>query len=798
MGCLCVDDFRELLGGALDAPRRSSMESHIENCLTCRTAYVSFSKGYAPGTLPRHNPTDVTSAIDSPPETRPIAGWAETIASDHGGIASRSDLRRFPRIDGYTITSVLGHGGMGVVYRAVQAKLNRAVALKVLPAIVGNANPAAVKRFRREATAAARLHHTNIIPIYDFGESVDAYYYAMELISGRPLDTLVSELGERSGASPSAAELGSILEDLRQDTLSTEDAVANPSSCESDSLGVLHIPSVGRKYFERVARWMRDAAEALHYAHEQGVIHRDVKPANLILSVDGRIMVADFGLAKTADDASMTATGAMLGTLRYASPEQAMARRVPLDHRTDIYSLGATMYELLAFRPAFPGTEHQEVLSAIISRDPAVPRKFNSHIPAELEIICMKCLEKSPDARYDTGRALADDLRRFVSDIPIAARKPSVVRRVAKFVKRHKAPVTASTAAVLLIAATLLWQRETAARKRAQIASLHDSAMALALTNRWDRAAGELRRALTIDRHDVQTLLTLAWLKLEHFRALPDDATPESQEEAVAVCRQILALEPGSIKALGFLGIALRRLERYPEAIEALTRALELEPDAYHSWSNLGALYAVTGDLAQAEKCLKKGADLAGKAKDLWHAAVWRNLAALESFQERPEANEHIKTAIDCDSTDVLTWVLRARLALKSDDARVIEEALDDAKHADRMAVFGSTRAKRIRAMAHLKAGEFEQAATQAQLAIDLGGMAGINQFILATAFAESGRRVEARVSLDEARKAWPVDLRTSGGFIATAGAGDLWIESADEWLALAEQASAAIAAESH
>lgn len=789
MGCLCVNDFQDLLGGTLDSARRSSVELHLENCLTCRTAYLNFSNAQATGTPPRHDPTDVT-LVSQPP--RPST-TDETIASDQGGISSHSETRHFPRIDGYTITGVLGHGGMGVVYRAVQAKLNRAVALKVLPAIVGNANPAAVRRFRREATAAARLHHTNIIPIYDFGESVDAYYYAMELISGRPLDTLVSELGERSGVSPSAAELGSLLQSLKQDTLTPEDTAGNSSSSDSSRPDASPIPPAGRKYFEQIARWMRDTAEALHYAHDQGVIHRDVKPANLILSTDGRIMVADFGLAKTADEASMTATGAMLGTLRYASPEQAMAGRIPLDHRTDIYSLGATMYELLTFRPAFPGTEQQEILSAIISRDPSPPRKLNNHIPPELETICLKCLEKSPDARYDTGRALADDLRRFASDIPIVARKPSVARRIAKFVKRHKAPVIASTTTVLLVTSLLLWQRETAARKRAQIASLQDSAMALALTNNWDRAAGELRTALRIDRDHIQTLLTLAWLKLEHFRALPKQATLESQQEVVRVCRQILRANPQSIKSLGFLGIALRRLGRYPEAIETLKGALELEPDAYHSWSNLGALYAVTGDLSQAELCLNKGAKLAGRAKDRWHAAVWRNLAALESFQGRRQAVEHLETAIDCDSTGALTWVLRARLALSSDDDSVIGEALDDAKHADRIAVFGNARAKRVRAMAHLKSGEFEQAATQAQLAIDLGDLAGINRLIMANAFAESGRRGDAQTQLNEAREAWPEELRESGGFIAKAGAGDLWIESANEWLALAEKASNAV-----
>ena len=538
---------------------------------------------------------------------------------------------------------------------------------------------------------------------------------------------------------------------------------------------------------------MCDAADGLGYAHDQGVIHRDIKPANLILSNDGRVMIADFGLAKTADEDSMTMTGALIGTLRYISPEQAKAKSVPVDHRTDIFSLGATMYELLCFEPAFPQMEREQVLSAIMTRDPRSPRRVNPNIPLELDVICMKCLEKSPDARFENGKALADDLRRYVSDLPIVAKRPSVARRVVKFVRRNRAAVAASTSALLLVVSVWFWQRESAARRQAQIASHYDKSMALVLIKRWDQAEMELQDALRIDRDHAQTLLTLAWLKLEYYRAMPTQAGTKSQDEAVRVCRQLLEAAPNNIKALGYLGIALRRLERYEEAIVVLKKALDLDPEAYSSWSNLGALHAVVGDLDQAENCLRNGAEIAEIQPDRWHAGVWRNLATLEMYLGRDGAWDHVTAALECDATDVLSWLVRARLGMARGDPPNLAEALDDAKHADRISNFKNARAKRVRATAHLMVGERQLAIGQAQLALELGAERGIVHLLLAAAHAELGQEEEARAALEQSEQHWPETLRQSGGFVAHAGTGDLWIESADDWIAMATRAQASL-----
>ncbi len=771
MRCLTPQEIQDLESGVIQGIQRLEADDHLDNCGSCRSAFAEI----------RARRSGSTTNIDATVATAD----AMTLASASAvGAPSKA-----PRIEGYTITGVLGQGGMGIVYRAVQTKLNRTVALKVLPAMVGSASPSAVQRFRREATAAARLHHTNIIPIYDFGEAVDAHYYAMELVTGEPLNDLIRRFAEKGLSNPTVAQLAEIMADLSMPALSQPMADLSVGGVSTDGTMAGGGSARGRSYFRQVARWMADAADALHYAHSQGIIHRDIKPANLILSTDGRIMLADFGLAKSAGEHSVTRTGALVGTLRYVSPEQAMAKRVRLDHRTDIYSLGATLYELLCFRPAYPGTDEKEILGAIISRDPPRPRKINSHVPAELDTICMKCMERTADARYETARGMAEDLRRFISDLPIVAKRPNVAQRTFKFVRRHKAPVITVSVTVLLALSVLLWNRESKARLQAEIQSRCDSAQTYAQNNRWEEGQDELNRALKLDPENVGTLLAVAWHKLEFFKASPLQAGRPSQEEAVTACRKILKLDPDNIKALGYMGIALRRLERYSEAIVPLERARQLDPSVYSTWSNLGTLYAVTGDLVKAEEYMRRGTELAGMAEDRWHAAAWRNLAALELFLKKDEALKHILNAIECYSTDPWSLVLKSRAEMELESHMDLQIALDDAKYGDRMGKLSDAKAKRVLALAYLRNNDFVHAAREAQQALQLGDEPSINRLILACASRGLGDKQAAEKVLAEARTVWPEVLQKAGGFLASAGTGDLWIESADERLALAQQA---------
>lgn len=342
------------------------------------------------------------------------------------------------RLGEFDVTRELGRGGMGVVYEAVQTSLGRRVALKVLGTGLG-LTPIAVDRFRREAAAAAKLHHTNIVPIYATGDERGVHFYAMELIDGPALDAMIRQMREQSKptiARTLAPELAATAAYVPTDTPTTTSNVGSSVSSSAHQ-------------FDRFAAMMADVADALQHAHQNGVTHRDIKPSNLLLSSDGRLSVSDFGLARMLEQPGMTVTGEFVGTPAYMSPEQITAGRIPVDHRSDVYSLGATLYELLTLRPPFAAEGRDRLLAMVIQKEPATPRSVNPKVPRDLETICLKCLEKDPDRRYATAKELADDLRRFISRFAILARRTGPLGRTKKWVKRNPALAGAMVAVVL-------------------------------------------------------------------------------------------------------------------------------------------------------------------------------------------------------------------------------------------------------------------------------------------------------------------------------------------------------------
>jgi serine/threonine protein kinase len=276
------------------------------------------------------------------------------------------------RLGDFEVVREVGRGGMGVVYEARQLSLNRKVALKVLSGGLGLTQQA-VQRFRREAEAAAKLHHTNIVPVYATGEQDGTHFYAMELIEGPSLDHVVKQLrGGQDGDAhtetpPDGALTGPYV---------SADTPPQPPGSGSDTR-----PSAER--FDRAAAMIADVAEALQHAHQQGVTHRDVKPSNLLLSAGGRLSVTDFGLARMLEQPGMTVTGEFVGTPAYMSPEQVTAGRIPVDHRTDIYSLGATLYELLALRPPFRADGRDKLLTMVVQKEPPAPRSIDPKVPRD-------------------------------------------------------------------------------------------------------------------------------------------------------------------------------------------------------------------------------------------------------------------------------------------------------------------------------------------------------------------------------------------------------------------------------
>ncbi len=459
-----------------------------------------------------------------------------------GGTAPPAASPPLERLGDYRILREVGRGGMGIVYEAEQESLGRYVALKVLPrhALL---DPRQLQRFQREARAAARLHHTNIVPVFGVGEKDGLHYYVMQFIHGQGLDQVLAVLRQlrrhapaapagrtadvESASGPAAARsvemcrvadfasVAAVANSLLSGVFASasEEAALAPtvkraagipaddspsfsldfgiqetdifprasvptaSRPEAVSSSEVHLPGEpgqqalsdsGRPYWRSVARIGIQVAEALAYAHAQGVLHRDIKPSNLLLDTQGVVWVTDFGLAKSADSEDLTQTGDVVGTLRYMAPERFQGCA---DARSDVYALGLTLYELLTLRPAFDECERHKLLRHMLSSVPPPPRKLNPAVPRDLETIVLKAMAANPAHRYPNADEMAADLRRFMDDKPILARPVSDIEKLWRWCRRN--PIPAVLTALLLLSLVLgiigvTWKWREAEQRRTE------------------------------------------------------------------------------------------------------------------------------------------------------------------------------------------------------------------------------------------------------------------------------------------------------------------------------------------
>src|SRR5213595_2211525 len=329
---------------------------------------------------------------------------ANAAAAPHSKKAARA-VEILMDFGDYELLEQIGRGGQGVVFRARQKSLNRTVALKVIS--LGQwASKAHLKRFRLEAEAAAHLEHPGIVPIHEVGERDGQCYFSMKFVEGGQLDEVV----RRAPMS------------IRQ----------------------------GAELIAKVAR-------TVHYAHEHGILHRDIKPGNILLDEKGEPHLTDFGLARLVEtESTVTCTMEVLGTPSYMAPEQAVGNNAAVSSVTDIYGLGAVLYQLLTGQPPFAGGTTYETIKLLLNTEPRQPRLFNPKIDRDLSTICLKCLEKDPKRRYPSALALAEDLERWVKHEPIQARRTGIFTRGRKWVRRKPA-VAALIASLVALAAAIGW-----------------------------------------------------------------------------------------------------------------------------------------------------------------------------------------------------------------------------------------------------------------------------------------------------------------------------------------------------
>jgi WD40 repeat protein/tRNA A-37 threonylcarbamoyl transferase component Bud32 len=424
--CPSHEELTRLLADKVNEAAEKALDAHVRECGSCLKTLEKMTASVDYGRL------EAAHEKSGPSE----AFLSRLIALSGSGVvdpliplpAVRQAPSALPKIEGFEILGKLGQGGMGVVYKARQLDLQRIVALKMVLAGV-HADARDLARLRAEAEAVAQLQHPNIVEIHAIGQADGLPYFCLEYLEGGTLSKYVS--GD-----------------------------PNPP--------------------RRAAEQVETLARAVHYAHVRGIVHRDLKPANVLLTLDGVPKIADFGLAKRLDraDGSTAATdgGLVAGTPRYMAPEQltpiAPGKTRTIGPATDIYALGAILYELLTGRPLYPGDSALDVVVRVLHEDPTPPRRFRPEIPRDLETICLKCLAKALGNRYATANDLADDLRRFLTGEPVRARPTSVYYRCARFASRNRALVAGVTTTLAALVAGIIVSggfaiEEAHARRRA-------------------------------------------------------------------------------------------------------------------------------------------------------------------------------------------------------------------------------------------------------------------------------------------------------------------------------------------
>ncbi len=438
-GCPSPDVLRAFATGDIPDGELDSLEEHLDTCPACEQTIAQLD-GLADTVL-----IELRRRLPALLDTSTANGAA-------GSSTSRTEFSLEPelpeQLDDIRIIREVGRGGMGIVYEAYQGSLNRHVALKLLP------ERGDVARFKREAKAAGRLHHTNIVPVFGVGEYRGRHFYLMQYIDGRGLDVLLK------------ARLAAATEGVS--------------------------PWFGH---DEAARIGAQAAEALAFAHAHGVVHRDVKPSNLLVDERGSVWITDFGLAQDSSDTeTLTHTGDFLGTLRYMAPERVHGRT---DARADVYGLGLSLYELICGRPAFPESDRAELLNRVLNHDPPRPRSINPQVPLDVETIVLKAMARDPAHRYPSASALADDLRRYLDGRSIRARQAGPWERTVRWCRRNPivAALLSGISAVVLMAFAIVsfsyWYANNAfkeeARQRRAAVLAREEAERREKAERWER-----------------------------------------------------------------------------------------------------------------------------------------------------------------------------------------------------------------------------------------------------------------------------------------------------------------------
>ncbi len=528
--------------------------------------------------------------------------WRSFVESEKSDSAGNSGLEAepglpFERLGEFRLIRRLGKGGMGVVYLAVQERLGRQVALKVLRTDQA-ASFEAEKRFWREIEAVSKLRHPNIVTLFGSGEEKGVRYFAMELVPGQDLNEVLAEAASR---------------------------------------GERIAPS-------RSLAWIREIARALAAAHQAGIIHRDVKPTNIRIDPEDRVKLMDFGVARNMKLSKMTLTGEFRGTPHYAAPEQVDAKARTIDARTDVYALGVTLYEAVTGRVPFEGETYEQVFRQILERDPAPPRRLNRAISRDLETVILTALEKDPGRRYPTMADFADDIDRLLQGEMIHARPIGAAGRLWKRVRRNPALSAALTVTLLAVGALILsipWyiiqirgerdEAETEAKKANMVNEFLETMFSspdpgedgreVKVVDVLGKAAAEIDTAFP-DEPEIQAFL-LRTIGSTYYRlGLYDEAGRRHKAALEIRARELGEEHPDTLQSMNDLGMVLRKQSLYSDAEGLYRRALGIQrsvlgeehPDTLTTMNNIANALRTQGRISEAEPIYRKVLEIRRRA----------------------------------------------------------------------------------------------------------------------------------------------------------------------------------------
>ncbi len=602
--------------------------------------------------------------------TAPLRALGAGGAAESGNLSRTTPTEIGPGIGelgDFRLLREVGRGGMGVVYEAEQISLRRRVALKVLP-FAAAIDQRRLQRFKTEALTTAHVQHERIVPVHAVGCERGVHYYAMQFIDGQSLAALIGELRrlrdeQGSHPFPTVGE-----HDDRAVVADRPPGLRESGSGDEVTLAATTISrerSWDRsRYFDRVAGLGQQAALALEHAHQAGIVHRDVKPGNLLLDLRAQLWVTDFGLAQVIGDPGLTITGELLGTLRYASPEQVLARRGIVDHRSDVYSLGATLYELLTLRPPFEGRDRNALIQKIADDDPPALIEMEPSVPPALETIILKALRKDPAERYGTAQEMADDLQRFLDRRPILARRPTPAERLRAWSRRHPSIVGVGVVGLILLSAASMVS--TALVRREQAKTLAEQRKAESAYQRESQRAKEAEARFRLARRSVDELIRVSEDELAHRPGM-EGLRKRLLATALSYYQEFIEQRTSDPTAQAELRDTTRRVETILADLAVLRAAGELyllaQPSAHD-------------DLRLDEGQRAKVAELSDRAGRRW-VEVFGDPAHLRPPAERVRLALEQARANEAEVDAILTHSQRVRLrqlALQSEGPAAFRE----------------------------------------------------------------------------------------------------------------------------